>query len=172
MAEINYNPAEHPRDLTDRAFRVSLYIKGAHGLLETIGGIFLFLVHPEQIDRWAESLTRGELSQDPHDFIATHILRSAHEITGASLTFAGLYLLSHGIVKLVLVVEVIRDHLWAYIGLITVTALFAIYQIYRIVLIRFSVALFLLTIIDLVIIYLTQKEYRRQRVRQTTHETS
>jgi len=61
----------------------------------------------------------------------------------------------------VLVVEVWRDHLWAYLGLIGVTTLFVIYQVYVIVG-KFSLGLFLLTIFDLVIIYLTQKEYRRQ----------
>lgn len=161
----DYNPAEHPRDLTDKVFRLTLYFKGVHGLLETLGGIFLFIVKPEQINHWAESITRGELSQDPNDFIASHILKSAHDITGASLTFAALYLLAHGIVKLVLVIEVIRDHLWAYIGLIVVTALFALYQIYRITLVRFSVALALLTVLDILIIYLTQKEYRKHKTR-------
>lgn len=150
-----------------------MYTKGVHGLLETIGGILLLIVKPEQINHWAERLTHGELSQDPNDFIASHILKSAHDLTGASVVFAALYLLAHGIVKLVLVIEVFRDHLWAYIALIVVTALFAIYQIYRITLVHFSIALFLLTIVDLAIIYLTQKEYRKHRHRvQKTSKTA
>jgi uncharacterized membrane protein len=153
---------KHKDDLTDKAFRISLLGKGLDGLLECIGGIFLLLVKPEQINSWARSLTEGELSRDPHDFIANHILKTAHELTGASLLFGALYLLSHGVVKLVLVVEVLRNHLWAYIGLIVVTALFVVYQVYRII-DEFSASLFLLTIFDLVIIYLTQKEYRRHK---------
>lgn len=141
-------------------------------MLETIGGIFFLIVKPEQINRWVDSLTRGELSQDRHDFIANHILKAAHQLTGGALIFAGLYLLAHGIVKLVLVIEVIRDHLWAYIALIVVTVLFAIYQIYRIALVKFSISLVLLTIIDLVIIYLTQKEYRRQLVWRAEREAN
>lgn len=161
----DYNPAEHPKSLTDKAFRVALYTKGGHGLLETLGGLLLLIIRPEQVSHWAERLTHGELSQDPNDFIASHVLKAAHDITGASLTFAAIYLLAHGIIKLVLVVEIFRDHLWAYIGLIVVTALFAVYQIYHIVLVRFSFPLFLLTIIDLVIIYLTQNEYRKHKLR-------
>jgi uncharacterized membrane protein len=150
-------------DLTDRVFHVSLLLKGLDGLLECIGGIFLLLIKPEQINSWARSLTEGELSRDPHDFIANHILNTAHELTGASLLFGALYLLSHGVVKLVLVIEVLRDHLWAYTALIVVTVLFVVYQVYRMA-DEFSLGLFVLTIFDLVIIYLTQKEYRRHKL--------
>jgi uncharacterized membrane protein len=161
MSKIDYNPADHPRTATDKAFRVSLYLKGLDGLLEIIGGTLLLLVRPDQINHWAARLTQGELSGDSHDFIANHILKSAHNLTGASLVFGAAYLLSHGIVKLVLVIEVLRNHLWAYIALIAVTSLFVIYQIYRLT-DKFSISLILLTLFDLLIIYLTQKEYRRR----------
>jgi uncharacterized membrane protein len=147
---------------TDKAFHISLYLKGLDGLLETNGGILLLIIKPEQINRWAEKLTAGELSQDPHDFIANHILKSAHALTGASLIFGALYLLSHGVLKIVLVVEVLRDHLWAYIALIVVTALFVVYQVYRLT-DHLSVGLISLTILDVIIIYLTQKEYRKHK---------
>ncbi len=158
--ELNYNPAEHPRTATDKAFRISLYLKGLDGLLETLGGILLLLVKPEQINHLARWLTQGELSENSHDFIANHILKTAHSLTGASLIFGAVYLLAHGLVKIGLVIEVLRDHMWAYLALITVTALFVIYQTYRLV-IKFSVSMLLLTLFDLLIIYLTQKEYRR-----------
>jgi uncharacterized membrane protein len=160
-SQLGYNPAEHPRTVTDKAFRISLYLKGVDGLLETAGGIFLLIIRPEQLSRFAAWLTHDELSQDPHDFIANHILKTAHHLTGASLAFGAAYLLAHGVVKLVLVIEVIRDHLWAYIGLIGVTVLFVIYQVYRMA-DKFSLGLLLLTLFDLLIIYLTQNEYRRQ----------
>jgi len=158
---MDYNPAEQPRTATDKAFRISLYLKGLDGLLECLGGVLLLLINPDQINHWAARLTQGELSEDPHDFIANHILKTAHHLTGASLVFGAVYLLSHGVVKLVLVVEVLRNHLWAYLGLIGVTSLFVIYQLYRL-LEEFSLGLTLLTVFDLAIIYLTQKEYRQR----------
>lgn len=163
MPEQESLPKQHKPDLTDRAFRIGLLLKGLDGLLETLGGILLLIVRPEQIDRLAHWLTQGELSQDPHDFIASHVLKTAHHLTGASLAFGAAYLLSHGLVKLVLVYEVLRDHLWAYIALIVVTAVFVVYQIYRMAAVKFSVSLLLLTVLDLAIIYLTQKEYRRHQ---------
>jgi uncharacterized membrane protein len=166
VADLNYNPAEHPRTVTDRAFRISLYLKGLDGLLETLGGILLLVIKPAQINHFAHWITQGELSENSHDFIADHILKTAHNLTGASLIFGAVYLLSHGLVKIYLVFEVLRDHLWAYLALITVTALFVVYQVYRIVAIKFSVSLLLLTLFDLLIIYLTQNEYRQHKARR------
>jgi uncharacterized membrane protein len=116
-------PLKKREDLTDRSFKVSLYLKGLDGLLETIGGLLLLLIKPEQINHFAHWITQGELSQDPHDFIANHILKTAHHLTGSSLIFGAAYLLSHGLVKIFLVFMVLRDKLWAYIALIAVTAI-------------------------------------------------
>jgi uncharacterized membrane protein len=160
----DYNPAEHPRTATDKAFRLVLYFKALHGIIEILGGVLLLVIKPAQITALIEKLTTGELNQDPNDFIATHLLKTVHHLSSASLIFGAIYLLAHGIVRLVLVVEIFRDHLWAYIGLIVVTALFMVYQIYRIIG-KFSVGFLLLTIIDIIVIYLTQNEYRKHQVR-------
>jgi uncharacterized membrane protein len=150
-------------DSVDRAFKAGLLFKAAHGLLEIIGGILLLVIKPEQIQHFVRWLTQGELSDDPHDFLASYLVRTAHHLTGASLLFGAIYLLSHGLVKLVLVVEVLRNHLWAYIALIVVTALFIIYQLYSIIFVKPSAGFIFLTIFDLIIIWLTQKEYRRHQ---------
>lgn len=150
-------------DLTGRAFRVTLYIKALDGLLETLGGLLLLFIKPAQITHLARWLTQGELSQDPHDFLANHIIKSAHDLTGASLILGAIYLLSQGLIKIFLVYQVLHNRVWAYIVLMAVISLFVIYQVYRLALVKFSVSLLLLTIFDLVIIYLTQKEYRRHK---------
>ena len=128
-----------------------------------IGGILFFFTG--SVTALLSFLINNEIIEDPHDFIAKHILDTAHHLSGASLAFGAAYLLSHGIVKLVLVEEVWRDRMWAYIGLIVVTGLFVIYQLYRLLFVGFSIGLTLLTVFDLIIIYLTQVEYRRQTTR-------
>ena len=147
-------------DITDRAFRVSLYLKGLDGFLELLIGVLLLLIKPDQII----GFTNWLVARDPDGFITGHVQRSAHHITGSSLIFGALYMLSHGIVKVVLVVEVLRDRLWAYVALIAVTAGFVIYQLY-LLLGKLSAGLILLTLFDLLIIYLTQKEYKKHKVR-------
>jgi uncharacterized membrane protein len=161
---VDYNPAEHPRTATDKAFRISLYLKGLNGVLEIIGGLLFIIITPEQINHFARWLTEGELSEDPNDFIATHILKTAHDLTGAGLVFGAVYLLSHGIAKVFLIVQVFRNKLWAYQALIVVIGLFVVYQVYRMI-VKFSVSMLLLTLFDLLVIYLTQNEYRKHKAR-------
>ena len=144
---------------SDKTFRAALYLKAADGLLEIIGGALLLLINPAEVNRWAARLTQGELSTDPHDFIANYILKSANKLTGATLKFGAIYLLIQGAIKIIIVIEVLRNHLWAYLLLIGTISLFVVYQVYRLVN-KFSVALLILTIFDLLIIYLAQKEYR------------
>src|ERR1700747_991581 len=108
MHEVKKRQSHHV-DATDKAFRTALYLKGLDGLLETLGGILLLLIKPQQVNHLARWFTQGELSRDPHDFIANHILKTAHELTGASLILGAIYLLTQGVIKLFLVYQVLHD---------------------------------------------------------------
>lgn len=152
--------------LLDDVFKISLYLKGLNAILEIIGGILLLVITPDTINHLARALTEGELSRDPNDFIANHILRSTHHLTGASLTYGAIYLLSHGVIKLFVIIEVLRDKLWAYKALIVVLGLFVIYQTYRII-VDISIGMVLLTVFDLLIIYLTVKEYEKHKAHKS-----
>src|SRR6266576_163432 len=123
-----------PANLLDRTFEIGIILKGLDGILETLGGLLLLFVSPDIINRLAITLTEGELSQDPHDFIANRILHTAHSLTGSSLLFGSLYLLSHGLTKIILVTALLKNKLWAYPWLIAFLLVFVVYQIYRIVL--------------------------------------
>ena len=103
-----------------------------------------------------------ELSEDPHDFIATHLLHTTNGLTGHAVLFGAVYLLTHGAVKVVLVVALLLNKLWAYPWMIVVLLLFIAYQLYRI---SFdpTAGLIALTIFDVVIVLLTWREYRVQR---------
>jgi len=78
--------------------------------------------------------------------------------------FASLYLLTHGAVKVVLVAALLKNKLWAYPWMIAFLLLFIGYQIYRIILVP-SAALAALTAFDLLVVWLTYREYQRQRYR-------
>jgi uncharacterized membrane protein len=152
-----------PRSLLDSTFEVGIILKGLDGLAEIVGGVILLLVSPATINRIVARMTEHELSQDPNDYIATHLLRYAHGLTGGAVTFAAIYLLSHGIVKVILVGALLRNKLWAYPLLILMLVVFIVYQLYRIALSPPSTGLIALTVFDLLLTWLTWREWRKQR---------
>ena len=157
----NPMPWFRPRDLLDQTFEVGIILKGLDGVLEVIGGLLLLVVSPATIDRVVTSLTQHELSEDPHDFLASHLLRTAHGLTGSAVLFGAVYLLAHGLVKVVLVAALLKNQLWAYPWTIAFLGVFIVYQVYRLSL-KASVGLAALTIFDTVIAWLTYREYRKQ----------
>jgi len=151
-----------PHDWLDRVFEIGIIGKGLNGAVELLGGLLLVFVTPDWSRRLAVSLTRVELSEDPHDFIATHLLHTTNGLTGHAVLFGSVYLLTHGAVKVALVVALLLNKLWAYPWAIVVLLLFIGYQLYRI---SFdpTAGLIALTIFDVVIVLLTWREFRLQR---------
>ncbi len=154
-------------------FRIALILKGLDGLLELVGGALLLILRPAQIQGIAALLTREELQEDPHDFLANHVLAASHSLVhhaGLSL-WGALYLLVHGLVKVVLVWAVLRDRLWAYPWMIGFLALFIGYQAYAMV-VHFTWGLLLLTLLDVLVCWLTVREYRRLRRERAVRESA
>ncbi len=148
------------RSLVRIAFEISIFFKGLDGVLEIVGGLLLFLVKPETISRIVVALTLHELSEDRNDIIASYLVRLAHDLSSSSQVFAGLYLLSHGVIKVFLVESLLRGRLWAYPTAIVFFVLFIVYQMYRYYLDP-SIGMIVLSILDLIVIGLTWLEYRR-----------
>lgn len=97
-----------------RIFEISVLLKGAHALIECIGGIVLAFVSTSTITSLVNSLTQEELIEDRNDFVATHLLSLAQNFTVSTEHFYAFYLFSHGIVKVFLVFGLLRNKLWAY----------------------------------------------------------
>jgi uncharacterized membrane protein len=148
--------------LLDRSFAVGIVLKGLDGVLELVGGVLLLFVGPTTIHRVVVSLTHEELSEDPHDFVAVHLLHATHGLTSATVVFAAAYLLAHGVVKIVLVAAVLQNRLWAYPWMIAFLLVFIGYQLYRIALDP-TAGLIALTVFDVAVAWLTYREYRKQR---------
>jgi uncharacterized membrane protein len=153
--------------LLDRIFDVSITLKGLDGVLEVIGGVLLLFLTPSRLNAIVEFVTQHELSQDPKDFIATHLLFYAQRYTATTALFLAFYLFSHGIIKIIIVVALLQQRLWAYPLAIVVLGLFIVYQIYRLAL-QVSFGLLALTLFDIFIVGLTVLEYRKHRARVAT----
>jgi uncharacterized membrane protein len=143
-------------------FQVSVLLKGAHAVIECIGGIALALVSTDGIANLVNELTEEELVQDPKDFIATHLLNLAENFSVETKHFYAFYLLSHGIVKLLLVVGLLRNKLWSYPASLIVLGLFIVYQLYRFSYTH-SAGLIVLTVFDILVMTLIWHEYRLVR---------
>jgi uncharacterized membrane protein len=75
-----------------RIFEVSVLLKGAHALIECIGGFALAVASTASIVGWVNKLTQEELIEDPNDFIATHLLGPAQGFSVNSKNFYAFYL--------------------------------------------------------------------------------
>jgi uncharacterized membrane protein len=156
---------ETPPTLLDRTFLVSLILKGVDGVLEVIGSILLVAISPAQIGVFARILTQHEISEDPHDLVANSLLHLTGSLGPSAALFGSIYLLLHGLVKIVLVWAVLRGALWAYPWMIAFLVIFIGYQGYQIA-VSFSWGLLLLTAFDIFIVFLTGREYRIYRARR------
>src|SRR5215471_4113375 len=147
----------------DKTFKIGLVLKGLDGIVEVAAGILLLVLSPTSIEHIVRSLTAEELSEDRHDYIANYLLHTTSHLSSGVTLFGAIYLLSHGVAKIVLVALVLRDKLWAYPWLIALLLAFIAYQLYQITAVRFSAGLTLLTIFDAVLVWLTWREYRAKR---------
>ena len=86
----------------------------------------------------------------------------------AEHNFYAVYLLSHGLIKAVLVIGLLREKLWAYPASFAVFGAFIAYQLYRYSFTH-DIGLILLSIFDLFVIYLAVHEYRLLRKHLPTH---
>jgi uncharacterized membrane protein len=137
-----------------RIFVVSILAKGIHALIEIAGGLALTFTSTDTIARWLNEVDR-------HAWLARHFPASEQG-------FYAFYLLSHGLVKSVLVIGLLREKLWAYPASFAVFGAFIAYQLYRYSYTH-DVALILLSIFDLFVIALAVHEYRLLREHLPTH---
>jgi len=142
-----------------KVFQISVFLKGGHAALELVGGVGLAFVSAGTITKLIVSLVQEELREDPHDIIANYLFTFAQQLSVKSKTFAAFYLLSHGVVKLILVAELLRKKLWAYPASLVVLGVFIAYQAYRFTLTH-SIGLIVLSMFDLLVIILIWHEYR------------
>jgi len=76
-----------------------------------------------------------------------------------SKNFYAFYLLSHGLIKMFLVIGLLRNKLWSYPASLVVMGLFIIYQLYRFSYTG-SFGLIAITALDVVVMVLIWHEYR------------
>jgi uncharacterized membrane protein len=156
-------PLFHPKTLLDKTYELGIIIKGIDGTLELIGGTLVLALSPGAINSTTRFLTQNALQEDPHNFIATHIAHAGHNLAAGHNIFAALFLLTHGLVKVVLVTCLLLNKLWAYPWALGALGLFLVYQAYQLITApTFGMAF--LTVLDIVIIGLIYREWQKVRL--------
>lgn len=148
------------RILFHKSFKIGILLKAIDGILEIIGGILLIFLNPTRFNRIVSLLIHHELSEDPKDIAANFLLRLSSQFNISTQYFGVIYLVSHGAIKVILIILLWKRKVWAYPITIFVLILFVVYQIYRYT-ISHSTGLILLTILDIAVILLTYIEYKR-----------
>jgi uncharacterized membrane protein len=92
------------------SFEIALILKAINGLFEIAGGVLLTFLNQGNLNRIIAMLTQGELSEDPKDVFAAAILHFSENFSISSQHFGIFYLISHGIIKLILVVILWRKN--------------------------------------------------------------
>jgi len=153
----------HPSSLLDDIFEGSIIIKGITGLLEFFSGLFLFFVDPATIHKFISFITQKELLENPHDKVASFLIHTTQHIGSGSKTFAIVYLWIHAAIKLIAVIGILKNQLWAYpFSLVSLGSLM-LYQLYSIIFVKLSFGMILLTIFDGFILWLIWREYGKAR---------
>ena len=145
-----------------RVFTVSLVFKGVFALLEIFAGIAAYFVTQHFLINLVLTVFHEELEGDPHDFVANILIQAAQNFSVGTQLFVSLYLLANGLTKAILIAGLLREKLGYYPAAIVVFVLFVVYQIYRYSFTQ-SVWLLLITLLDIVVIWLTWLEYRYMR---------
>lgn len=156
----------HPSSILDKVFEGGIILKGISGSLEFIGGALLFFVSPASIHDFIVFITQKELLNDPHDVIANILLTWTQHLGGSQI-FLIVYLWIHATIKLIAVIGILKNQLWAYpFSLITLGVLM-FYQVYHIVFVSPSIGMILLTVFDIFILWLILREYKIVRKKQS-----
>ena len=145
------------------AFEISLAFKGAFAVAEIVTGIFAYFATRQFLLVLADAITQTELTEDPRDVVANYLLHAAQGLSISSQQFAAFYLLSHGVIKLWLIIGLWQKKLGYYPAAMAVFSFFILYQGYRYSFTH-SLSLLFITVLDVVVIALTFFEYRHLRL--------
>lgn len=151
---------------SERLFKVAIALKGIDGGVQFVGALILAFIPSSAITGFAQAVITRDLLGDPNGTLARHLQTAADNFAGGGTkTFAVVYLLAHGVIKLALVVALAKKIVPAYPVAAVVLLAFVVYELFRAAHTH-SIALPFFAALDLIIIVLVLREYvqlRRER---------
>jgi uncharacterized membrane protein len=156
-----------PTNLFDKVFEGGIIIKGIDGALELIGGLLVLFISPASLHDFIAFATQRELVEDPHDVIANLLIHATASYSNNGRTFLVVYLWVHAAIKLIAVIGILKNQLWAYPFSLITLGLLVLYQLYTIFFVHATAGMILLTIFDIFILWLIWREYSKVKMRLT-----
>lgn len=150
-------------------FRLSLAIKGIFAFGEILAGFLLVYFTPPRVRELIHAFLATEFGREYIHFWKDYLLDFGYTYTIGTQLFAIFYLVSHGVIKFVVIMLLWRELLWAYPLSVASLVGFIVYQLYRYQFTH-SIMLIVLTVLDIILIILTFVEfYNLIKGRQPMH---
>jgi uncharacterized membrane protein len=143
-------------------FEFGVVIKGINGVWETLSGLLILFLSKATLDNLFYFLASKEMLEDPNDLFIRFSIKFLENLSHNTQIFIAIYILAHGILNLFLAIQLYRDKIWAYLATVSVMVVFIFYQMHR-VLLYHSLVLIIITIFDILFIFLTLHEYNRKK---------
>ena len=155
--------------LLHQLFEASLVIKGLLAGAEALAGVGLLVASNGIVLRFVDWLTQYEIAEDPTDRMAQAARHYADAFSIETQHFYALYLISHGGLKLGMVIALALGAMWAYPGAMAILAGFVAYQLYTWAQ-DGSAFLLVLSGFDLFMIWLVWQEWQARRLQAGRHD--
>ncbi len=141
-------------------FYGGLAVKAVNAVIEFISGFLMLILSHDMLNRLIWFAAVYELREDPKDILMNYFIKLGNNLSISAQHAAALYMLLHGITKLLVIWLLLKRKLWAYPVSIVVFSLFIAYEAYSYVIGQSLLMLFMI-VIDLAIVAVVFLEYKR-----------
>ncbi len=149
-----------PASTLDKIFEVGLLLKGIDGLLELLGGFLLLFLTPARLQHYLHLITQETVSGEKPSKILGLLFHSIDSLSTGSRVFLIAYLWVHAAIKLVAVIGILKNLLWAYPFSLITLGLLTLFQVISIIH-KASIGMIALTLFDIFILWLIWREYQK-----------
>lgn len=119
------------RSLTHFVYLITIAIKGIDGVIETLLGLLIAVTGPQRLYSLVLHFTTPELAENPANRAAAAVQHGAAGLAHASARFMIFYLLTHGILKSGIAVNLLAGKRWIFAPACVILGGFVLYMGYH-----------------------------------------
>ncbi len=148
--------------LAHRAYLAAITIKGLDGAIELLLGGIVAILGAQRFSAMLIAWSAPEIAGNPESHAMRFIRHSAAGLAHASTTFVIIYLLAHGVLKLGIAINLLREKSWIFPVAVVILVGFIAFMGYRLTH-HWSVWLFGFALFDVLTLALVINEWRSPR---------